>query len=319
MKKTPRKRLKLTRLGKITAGVLILLVMLLIYFLLGGIDGKNAEAGKGKQITAESKMMQNEGEVNKSKNETILIDKEKNNEIDSNKGISSKDNHKIIEPSGDKKKKVKHTAKKQSNEQATLKTGKVVYLTFDDGPNPVSLDILKLLKTYNAKATFFMLEPNMRKNPKVVKKMVKEGHTVGVHGVTHDVSKVYRSPANFVDEMKQAIGFIQETTNVKTNLVRAPYGSKPYITPPFQAAADQEDFILWDWNIDSIDWKLTNGEYIQKVKQQTMELTDKEPLIVLMHEKDSTLAHLEDLLTFFKEEGYEMEALNETMDPVQLK
>ncbi|MBS4198255.1 polysaccharide deacetylase family protein [Bacillus sp. FJAT-49732] len=214
---------------------------------------------------------------------------------------------------------VEKPTKEQTKDQAPVKVGKVVYLTFDDGPHAVSKDILKLLKKYNAKATFFMLEPNMRNYPDAVKSMVKEGHTVGVHGVTHEVSKVYRSPASFVGEMNKAIDFIQKTTNVKTHLIRAPYGSKPYVTAPFKAAADKEKMILWDWNIDSTDWKLTNGAYVNQVIQQTKQFNKKEPLIVLMHEKPTTLANLEKILKYYKDNGYEMKALDEKMTPVQFK
>ncbi|MFB9828091.1 polysaccharide deacetylase family protein [Lederbergia wuyishanensis] len=209
--------------------------------------------------------------------------------------------------------------KEETKEQAPVKTGKVVYLTFDDGPHAVSKDILILLKKYNAKATFFMLEPNMRNYPDAVKTMVKEGHAVGVHGVTHDTSKVYRSPASFVGEMNKAIEFIQKTTNVQTHLIRAPYGSKPYVTAPYKAAADKEKMILWDWNIDSTDWKLTNGAFVNQVIQQTKQFNNNEPLIVLMHEKPTTLAHLEKILKYYKDNGYEMRALDETMTPVQFK
>ena len=58
-------------------------------------------------------------------------------------------------------------------EELILKIGKVVYLTFDDGPHPVSMDILELLNKYDAKATFFLLEPNMRKQPEAVEKWFK--------------------------------------------------------------------------------------------------------------------------------------------------
>ena len=40
---------------------------------------------------------------------------------------------------------------------------KVIFLTFDDGPDRTNTPkILDILKKYNAKATFFMLESNMR-------------------------------------------------------------------------------------------------------------------------------------------------------------
>ena len=119
--------------------------------------------------------------------------------------------------------------------------------------------------------------------------------------------------------MKQAMATLLDITNVESNLVRAPYGSKPYVTPAFKHAADDDELILWDWNIDSVDWKFKKGEYVNRVIEQVNLLTDKEPLVILLHEKPSTLAYLETLLKYFKSNGYEMEALNETMQPIQFK
>ncbi len=207
----------------------------------------------------------------------------------------------------------------QANTPQGLRVGKVVYLTFDDGPHPVSEEILRLLKKYNAKATFFMLEPNIKHYPDPVKQMVEDGHSVAAHGVSHEVSKVYRSPASFAGEMEMALQYIEELTNVKSRLIRAPYGSKPYITPAFKAASDAKKYILWDWNIDSTDWKLTNGQYVERVIQATEALEGKQPLVVLLHEKPTTVEYLEKLLIYYHDNGYEMEAITETMEPIQFR
>ena len=65
--------------------------------------------------------------------------------------------------------------------------GKIVYLTFDDGPNESSEQILEELQLYNAKATFFLIDGNIRKYPDAVKKMVESGHSVGSHSVSHQI------------------------------------------------------------------------------------------------------------------------------------
>ncbi|MCO6062468.1 polysaccharide deacetylase family protein, partial [Pseudomonas sp. MOB-449] len=84
--------------------------------------------------------------------------------------------------------------------------GKVVYLTFDDGPNPAASEkIMDLLHKYNAKGTFFMLKPNIARNPNIVRKMAENGHSVGSHGVTHQVSEIYKSPESFAAEMNDTL------------------------------------------------------------------------------------------------------------------
>lgn len=342
MRITPKNKEHLNKISKIGVSALILFLVVLSYFIWDGVKERSVSAKKKNEVsvTAPIEVSPKVKEVNKVDQLNEKEDQKDSGESDNKEieqGKQPLDNKQSNQDSeqvknGDQEKnevdglkndetssqKEDDPDSEQLDESTPLKIGKVVYLTFDDGPHPTaSQGILDLLKKYNAKATFFMLEPNMKKHPEAVQKMVEEGHTVGVHGVSHDVKKVYKSPESFVEEMNKAIHFIEEVTPVQTHLVRAPYGSSPYITPAFKQASDQENFILWDWNIDSDDWKYKNGEYVQKVIQQTKELVDKKPLIILMHEKPTTLDHLEKLLKYYQDNGYTMEAINESMDPVQ--
>ncbi|PNB52498.1 polysaccharide deacetylase, partial [Pseudomonas sp. GW456-E7] len=63
---------------------------------------------------------------------------------------------------------------------------KTVYLTFDDGPSAYTTRLLDVLKRADVKATFFMLSPRMNEFKQAVKRAEKEGHTLGLHGVTHN-------------------------------------------------------------------------------------------------------------------------------------
>jgi peptidoglycan-N-acetylglucosamine deacetylase len=214
----------------------------------------------------------------------------------------------------------KTESKKNINVKSPIpKSQKVVYLTFDDGPQEVSNQIIKLLKKYNAKATFFMLDPNIKRFPMAVKKMVSEGHSIGAHGVTHDIHKIYRSPDAFVKEMKQTQATLKRVTGVQTYLIRAPYGSVPYMKPTFRKASDAEGFIMWDWDIDSDDWESAHGEFVQSIKKQVENCSAKTPLVVLMHEKPSTVKYLETVLQYFQQKGYKMEAITGALKPVQFK
>lgn len=61
-----------------------------------------------------------------------------------------------------------------------------VYLTFDDGPIPESTPfILKTLREFGAKATFFMVGENVARYHDLYNKIVEEGHQVGNHTFNH--------------------------------------------------------------------------------------------------------------------------------------
>ncbi|PKD20638.1 polysaccharide deacetylase [Salegentibacter salinarum] len=63
---------------------------------------------------------------------------------------------------------------------------KSIYLTFDDGPVPeITPWVLEQLKRYNAKATFFCIGDNIRKNPEIFQQLSKENHSIGNHTFNH--------------------------------------------------------------------------------------------------------------------------------------
>lgn len=67
----------------------------------------------------------------------------------------------------------------------TLAEGEFV-LTFDDGPLPATTGpVLDALKRECVKATFFLVGRNAQANPDMVKRMLRDGHTVGHHSYSH--------------------------------------------------------------------------------------------------------------------------------------
>jgi len=137
--------------------------------------------------------------------------------------------------------------------------GKVVCLTFDDGPSSATDDILETLQKHDAKATFFMLSPNMKERSNVVKRVVEEEHGVGMDGVTHDVNRFYQSNQTVLGEMNEAQKVLESITGIHSVLIRTPYGSVPYLTKPFRKALNTQGYEMWDWNIDSNDWVFQTG------------------------------------------------------------
>lgn len=204
--------------------------------------------------------------------------------------------------------------------QTITQTNQTVYLTFDDGPNKQTEGILQLLEKYGAKATFFMLEPNMEKFKDSIAKMVTDGHAIGLHGVTHDVKKIYQSSQSVVNEMKIGQSTLESISGVQSNLIRVPYGSVPHMKPNYFEAVEAVGFKLWDWNVDSKDWKFTSEKYVHHILAQ-LESNQFEgiPRVILLHDKNTTLEHLEKLLIRLTELGYDMKPLTEDMEPVVFK
>ncbi|WP_188497311.1 polysaccharide deacetylase family protein [Pullulanibacillus pueri] len=194
---------------------------------------------------------------------------------------------------------------------------KVIYLTFDDGPSLEADQLLDVLDHYNAKATFFMLGPNMESRKHVVKRMVKEDFGVGLHGITHDAHKIYSSKAAPLKEMTQDQKILKEIAGVQSELVRLPYGSIPYLTVDMRSLLNKNGFKTWDWNIDSQDWELKDQRFVQNVIQdiQNLEKTGMAP-VILMHDKATTVHYLPQLLDYLNKHGYQTKKLTNAMPPL---
>jgi len=194
---------------------------------------------------------------------------------------------------------------------------RTVYLTFDDGPAAFSGEIISLLDQYHAKATFFMLDGNMRRYPGAVQLMVKDGQSVGMHGVTHDKKKFYASSQSVVGEMNQAHNTLKEISGVDSRLIRTPYGSAPLMTPAYKQAVAQANYLMWDWNIDSKDWFYRDQRYVDSVIAQLQKYSGKSgTVVILLHERKETLQYLPKLLNYLASQNVELKALNSSMAPI---
>ncbi len=189
--------------------------------------------------------------------------------------------------------------------------GKVVYLTFDDGPSELTGQFLDVLSELDVLATFFMQGSNLKKEhlQENVRRAVKEGHYVGGHSMTHNFKTLY-SDRQFVPEMKETLALIHEITGTIPRLVRPPYGSTPGLkNEKIRHQLAEAGIKVWDWTIDSNDWKLRGNpsQIIENIKRGTT--TDRE--IVLMHEKPQTLAALPEIIQFYREQGFEFAVYND--------
>jgi peptidoglycan-N-acetylglucosamine deacetylase len=192
-----------------------------------------------------------------------------------------------------------------------------IYLTFDDGPSVVSNQLLDILNQYEMDATFFMLGPNMKEHPEVVKRIHKEGFGLALHGITHDVAKIYSSPFAPSEEMIENQKIMESITGISTDISRVPYGSIPYLTEEMRYLLDQNDFQVWDWNVDSRDWELKNERYVQHTIREIEKMKQAgETPIVLLHDKPDTVKHLPKLLTYIKRQGYKTKVLTNDMTPI---
>lgn len=192
-----------------------------------------------------------------------------------------------------------------------------IYLTFDDGPSEVADELLQILGEYNMKATFFMLGPNMEDNPEVVKRTKEQGHGLALHGITHEVDKIYGGTSAPLEEMTEDQEILKDITGFSSDMVRLPYGSVPYLTEEMRYELNQEGFHIWDWNVDSHDWEGTDGSYVSQTIQKIEDAKEEgEAPVVLLHDKEETVEYLPELLAYIQKQGYKTKVLDNDMAPI---
>jgi peptidoglycan/xylan/chitin deacetylase (PgdA/CDA1 family) len=178
---------------------------------------------------------------------------------------------------------------------------KVAYITIDDGPSKFTSQILDILDKHDVKATFFMINRNMKNYKDIVQRISEEGHGAGFHSVSHDVKELYKTPESALNEFYICRNTYKEITGKISNLVRLPYGSKPHTPEESYNKLVENNLSVWDWNLDTEDWKATTDNILSNI---LLHGRNKEDLVILMHEKEQTVKALQKMIDILNSKGY---------------
>lgn len=145
-----------------------------------------------------------------------------------------------------------------SNGDSSGTAGKVVYLTFDDGPGRHTERLLGVLAKYNVKATFFVCDTGYAH---LLDDIAAGGHALALHSKTHNYSQIYASEAAFFEDLNAIRDIVERYAGIRPTLMRFPGGSSNSISKNYCAgimtrltqAVEEQGFMYFDWNIDSKD------------------------------------------------------------------
>lgn len=197
--------------------------------------------------------------------------------------------------------------------------GRRVFLTFDDGPNhDVTPRILDILRREGVHATFFVGD-RISDAPDVIKRIVAEGHCIGLHSYSHDYKRLYPSrhgsAENIRDEATRSMQALGDVLGdgFTTSAWRYPGGHMSWegLTP--------SDAELKRLGLDWVDWNAMTGDAEPKSRRPTtapgMEelatraITDERPAaVVLAHDspgKELTVEALPGIIHAYKQAHYQ--------------
>ena len=216
-----------------------------------------------------------------------------------------------------KSKAVKKTVKKPVHQ-------KTAYLTFDDGPSENTDKVLKILDKYKIKATFFVVGLNTSKaNIKRMKEIVKRGHNIGLHSLTHNYKQVYASLDSFKKDVYAIRDLVKKHTGIDSKLYRFPGGSSNGVSKTNMYTIikwlKSQGFEYYDWNLGGTDaaWPAPSADAIYNaIAMYSKSNSDK---IVLLHDsrgKENSVKALPRIIEKLKKEGYKFAKIDEKTKPV---
>lgn len=182
-----------------------------------------------------------------------------------------------------------------------------VYLTFDDGPSPNTDKILDILNQYSVKGTFFVVRRDGRNCERMYRRIVDEGHSLGMHSCTHVYRDLYANKESFLSDTTELRNFLYMVTGVESDIYRFPGGSSNKVSKAdmhvFADALEEEGIVFFDWNVSSKDASGVKQSKDSIVKNVTSRITAYDEVIVLFHDldsKDTTVEALPEIIEYIQ-------------------
>ena len=193
---------------------------------------------------------------------------------------------------------------------------KAMMLTFDDGPDSLYTEqLLDILALNDIKATFFLVAEKAAAHPEVVKRICREGHAIGFHGMTHKnmaFQGFFATKRNFEKGLSLLRAQLASEKDVLTpdiTYYRPPYG---FLNPFTIYFAKRSHLTPVFWNIITQDWsaKSSSDTILDKLRREA-----QNGRIILLHDSgegtggapgapQNTLVALYDFLPEMKAKGY---------------
>jgi len=212
-----------------------------------------------------------------------------------------------------------------------LREAHAIALTFDDGPNAYTSQVLDVLKQHNVKATFFIVGKMAKAHPDILARIAAEGHLLANHSATHPelVGSFDADPQSLISQIRSVHDEIAPLMQPTDKLYfRAPYGywrsAHAKILNADPVLRNYVGPIYWDiggdismrdgYVMSSADWDCWRHKWTPLVcgKGYLREIRRDDGGVVLMHCIHRQSAELTDtIVEAMQEEGYRFVRLDE--------
>lgn len=180
---------------------------------------------------------------------------------------------------------------------------KVVYLTFDDGPHPSETErVLDVLRERGSRATFFLIGSKVSGNEAVLRRMLEEGHALGLHTYSHAGTFPLLSFDKMLADVNEGKRAVESVAGKKISLFRPPFGvTNPTIAKVVRTLGLQ----TVGWDVRSFDTmfckssehscKKSGHDWYVPVVERIMKQV-RPGSVILLHDRLNRASDLLDLL-----------------------
>ncbi|MFH0766204.1 MAG: polysaccharide deacetylase family protein [Calditrichota bacterium] len=135
----------------------------------------------------------------------------------------------------------------------------LVYLTFDDGPDPDTTNrTLDILNQAGVSAAFFLTGFRVEQHPEVVRRIKEEGGLIGSHGY-HHCSLLRADRSTIIPDLRRSIEVIQDASGLRPRLFRPPYGR---FNPGLIRIAEALQLKIVLWSLIALDYQIKDASYL---------------------------------------------------------
>lgn len=184
---------------------------------------------------------------------------------------------------------------------------KEIYLTFDDGPSSkVTPRILDILEKEDVKATFFVVGDRIGGREDILRRIVHDGHTVGVHSQTHDYSQIYASDKALLADVDACAAAIKRVTGNAPTVYRFPFGGTKD-RKRLARLVEEKGYRVVGWNAVCGDEEIAHANADTLFMQTVKTSKGIRKVVLLCHDSTThtpTAEALPRIIAHFRKEGY---------------
>lgn len=199
--------------------------------------------------------------------------------------------------------------------------GKTVALTFDDGPSTFTPQILRILRAYDVRATFFQTGAHVSARPGLAAQVAAEGHLIADHTYDHRYPREVSGGwtwAYLTDQFTRTNRLIRSVAGQQPCFFRPPGG---YQTTGMVRAAASRGMSTVMWSVDTEDWKQpgqTSAAFTARIVARATAGSNQSHPVLLMHDgkashepewqvsanRSNDVKALPAILSYYKSRGY---------------